>query len=148
MRDRMLACALGAAMLAIVASPVLQHRRPTPIDGFPLSCYPMFSARRGSTVTVVHVEASDDEGSWPVSYRRLGTGGFNQVRRQVARRARTADGASALARVVLQALADDDRPPTRVRVVRSRFVSATYLAGDRTPQRVRTLGTAARGGAA
>lgn len=133
------ALAIGGALLTIVAAPVLQHRRARPVDGFPLSHFPMFSARRGSTGRVVHVVVDDAEGSHPVHFRKLGTGGFNQVRRQISRRARTPEGAAALAQDVLERLGAQ-----RVRVVRSTFVYERFFAGDRTPKRVKTLGLAER----
>ncbi|GEK79992.1 hypothetical protein [Agrococcus baldri] len=135
------ALALGGALLALVAAPVLQHRRAQPVDGFPLSHYPMFSARRGRTGRVVHVVVDDADGTHPVHYRRLGTGGFNQVRRQLTRRARTPEGAAALAQEALERLGAE-----RVRVVRSTFEYERFFAGDRSPERVQTLGLAERSG--
>lgn len=134
------ALAIGGALVAIVAAPVLQHRRSQPVDGFPLSHYPMFSARRRSTGSVVHVVIDDADGTHPVDYRRLGTGGLNQVRRQLNRRAKTPVGAAALAHDALELLGADC-----VRVVRSTFEYERFFSGDRTPKRVRTLATAERG---
>lgn len=136
------ALVLGGAFVAAVAAPVLQHRRAQPVDGFPLSHYPMFSAKRRSTGSVVHVVIDDAHGTHPVNYRRLGTGGFNQVRRQLNRRSRSPEGAAALAREALELLGAD-----RVRVVRSTFEYARFFDGDRTPKRVRTLAIAERGDA-
>ena len=90
---RPLALALGGLLLTAVAAPVLRHRRPGAADDFPLSHYPMFSAKRRRHGRVVHVVVDDADGSHPLGYRRLGTGGFNQVRRQLTRRAATPEGA-------------------------------------------------------
>lgn len=128
---------LGGALVALVAAPVLQHRRKHPVDDFPLSHYPMFSAKRRQHGHVVHLVIDDEKGTTPVPYHRIGTGGFNQVRRQIARRAKTLEGALKMARQVAQKLG-----APQVRVVRSTFEYDRFFAGDHTPKRVRTLATA------
>lgn len=142
---RPLALALGGLLLTAVAAPVLRHRRPGAADDFPLSHYPMFSAKRRRHGRVVHVVVDDADGSHPLGYRRLGTGGFNQVRRQLTRRAATPEGAARLASEVLARLEPTRRTPIdRVRVVRSTFEFDRFFAGDREPKRQVTLGIAQR----
>jgi len=86
--ERARAAVFSAAVLAAVLSPLLQYRRPIPerVDGFPLSWYPMFSAKRSRRMSVTHavgVTADGDRLSLPPD--ALGTGGVNQVRRQLYR---------------------------------------------------------------
>jgi len=95
--DKIIFYAASAALLGAVITPVRQNWRPVPRDGFPLSYYPMFSARRRRTGTVTHLVGVDADGrSRVLHYRHAGTGGLNQVRRQI-RRSVTEDRADALA---------------------------------------------------
>ncbi|MFC7404083.1 hypothetical protein [Georgenia alba] len=140
---RPVALLLGAALVAAVASPVRQNWSAEKVDDFPLSYYPMFSARRRRHGRVVHVVADHADGTTrDVPYRRLGDGGFNQVRRQVAKRASSAAGADDLAREVLARLSGDLEPPVRVRVLRSTYVYDDFFAGHRAPLRSVQLGAA------
>ena len=84
------AAGFSLALALIVAMPVGENLRPKPTDDFPLSYYPMFSADREDRQAVTHVVAIDEHGEpHTVPYRMLGSGGFNQVRRQLRKRART-----------------------------------------------------------
>ena len=78
------ATAISLFMLAIVFSPIKEHFR-EPRDDFPLSHYPMFTKRRDGDVTVTFLVGMDDKGrQYPIKYTYAGTGGFNQVRKQIA----------------------------------------------------------------
>jgi hypothetical protein len=86
--ERARAAVFSAAVLAAVLSPLLQYRRPISerVDGFPLSWYPMFSAKRRRQMSVIHaVGITADGGRLSLPPRALGTGGVNQVRRQLYR---------------------------------------------------------------
>lgn len=73
-----------AATLLVLASPIVQNWRSKPVDSFPLSYYPMFSAQRGTTFTGQSIVGVDERGQRRVlPYQFAGNGGFNQVRRQV-----------------------------------------------------------------
>ena len=124
--ERARAAVFSAAVLAAVLSPLLQYRRPLPerVDGFPLSWYPMFSAKRRRQMWVTHAVGITSDGSrlfLPVN--ALGPGGVNQVRRQLhrvaVREARPDAYAGALADRVARSreLAD----VLRVEVVRTQF---------------------------
>lgn len=84
---RRLAATYSLALLGAVITPVRQNWRPKPRkDGFPLSYYPMFSARRPATTTVYSlVGVAADRTRVRLPYRIAGTGGLNQVRRQINR---------------------------------------------------------------
>ncbi|WP_349829144.1 hypothetical protein [Brevibacterium litoralis] len=143
--SRSLALALGTAFLAVLASPVCRNLRPVEDrrDGFPLSHYPMFSAHRKRTGRVVHARVRYTDGTWEdVGYMTMGSGGFNQVRRQVARRAGTPEGAQALAAQVLATLRGTGEEVDRVDVVKSSFRYAEFMAGDTTARSREVLGTA------
>ncbi len=49
-RDKAMVLAGGVALLGSVLVPIRQNWRAKPRDGFPLSYYPMFSAKRSGTV--------------------------------------------------------------------------------------------------
>lgn len=86
--ERVRAAAFSAAVLAAVLSPLLQYRRPRRerVDGFPLSWYPMFSAKRSRLMSVTYaVGVTADGGRLSLPTNALGTGGVNQVRRQLYR---------------------------------------------------------------
>jgi hypothetical protein len=84
--ERRQAILLAAVMLSAVLYPLRQHFVPTKErqDGFPLSYYPMFSAKRQDTVKVAYGVGIHADGSRHyLPQGVLGTGGANQVRRQV-----------------------------------------------------------------
>ncbi len=86
--ERACAAVFSVTMLVAVLSPLLQYRRPLPdrVDGFPLSWYPMFSARRRRRVSIAHaigVTATGTRRAMPVAV--YGSGGLNQARRQLNR---------------------------------------------------------------
>lgn len=130
--------AAGALLLAVLA-PVRQSWRPRRDrkDGFPLSYYPMFSARRHETGTVVHLMATDSDGyALMLHYRHAGTGGLNQVRRQIRRRVHegaAAGLATTAATSVRASRRHEDRELVQVLVVSSEHHYDTFFAGDPTP---------------
>jgi len=82
------AATFAAAVLAAVLSPLVQYRRPLGerVDGFPLSWYPMFSAKRRRRAWVTHAVGVTSGGGWRyLPCAALGPGGINQVRRQLYR---------------------------------------------------------------
>ncbi|MEM6990303.1 MAG: hypothetical protein AAF721_07395 [Myxococcota bacterium] len=80
--ERLFSVVFGVSLLGAVVSPSL---RTPPVDGFPLSNYPMFSvARETEAVRIVHVVAFDDAGGGrPVSPAMLGSIEVMQARQTV-----------------------------------------------------------------
>ncbi len=69
-------------LLGVVVAPVRQHWRTTPGDGFPLSSYPMFTAKRRAAGTVTYLIGFDRLGRRMLLPSSVaGPGGLNQVRR-------------------------------------------------------------------
>lgn len=137
--DKPVAYAAGAALLGAVLAPVRQswRRQRDRTDGFPLSYYPMFSARRSEVGTVVHLVGVEADGRTRVLHHRYaGTGGLNQVRRQIRRRVE-GGGAASLAEEAARAVAVSSRPKdsrlVEVRVVTSQHRYDEFFAGDREP---------------
>lgn len=136
-REKATVLAVLAVLFAVVLSPVRHHWTRNPVDSFPLSYYPMFSARRRSTTRVVHAVGVRADGSrLDLSYKLCGEGGFNQTRRQI-RRIVVSGQADVLARRVATAvsarrsrrLAD----VVAVEIVTGKYRYDSFFAGDRTP---------------
>jgi hypothetical protein len=129
--------ALSVALLALILAPVAENFRGAPEDSFPLSYYPMFSARRSSTPKVTYLVGLSAAGDrYPIHYRYAGVGGMNQVRRQIRRRVREgaadvlcADVASKVARARKAPLAD----VVTVQIVTGEFRLDDYFRGDKRP---------------
>lgn len=123
--ERAGAAVFSATVLGAVLWPLAQYRRPLPerVDGFPLSWFPMFSTRRPRKAGInyaVGVRADGTRTYLPSA--TLGSGGLNQVRRQlnrVVREGATAGYAVALAARV--AARRGLRDVVRVEIVRGRF---------------------------
>ena len=70
--------------IAAVLSPISQNWRTNPNDSFPLSYYPMFTAKRERTATITYLVGIDAQGNRrKLHYTFAGEGGLNQVRRQI-----------------------------------------------------------------
>jgi hypothetical protein len=109
---------LSAVVLGAVLYPLKQYLRPANrrVDGFPLSHYPMFSARRQSTATVPYaVGVLAGGGRQYLPYRLLGAGGLNQVRRQL-KRVLNEDRAEEFARTIAARASAEPRLRDVVRV--------------------------------
>jgi hypothetical protein len=146
--ERARSAVFSAAVLAAVLSPLLQYRRPISerVDGFPLSWYPMFSARRGRRMSVTYavgITADGDRLCLPPE--ALGGGGVNQVRRQLyrvaVREARPDDYAGDLAARV--AGSQDWANLIRVEVVRTLFDLDDCLTSRRVDGESTVLASAA-----
>ncbi len=135
--DERLVTAFGAAMIAAVLWPIRQNWRQDKRDGFPLSYYPMFSQRRKERVDLVYLvglTAGGERRLIPYSY--AGTGGLNQVRRQIGRLVRTGTADVVCEAAARRLAAKNDGPlgdVVTVRVVRGRYRLADYFAGDKEP---------------
>lgn len=143
--------AAAAALVGVVLAPLRQNWRRKPRDGFPISYYPMFSARRQRSGTVVHLVGVDSSGQAQVlHYRHAGTGGLNQVRRQIRRTVkagRAQELADTAARSVAGSTRSSKRRVVQVRVVSSRHAYDEFFAGHRVPEEETVHATAAVPGA-
>ncbi|MEM7380506.1 MAG: hypothetical protein AAF361_04830 [Bacteroidota bacterium] len=99
----------SAVFLGIVISPIAQNWARKPKDSFPLSYYPMFAKKRSENYGLYYVVGHDTLGNKSrIPYRLLGTGGFNQVRRQINRAPKTESGIPLLKKVA-QTIAHKDK---------------------------------------
>ena len=80
------ASVFGLSLLAAVLWPLRENWRAARRDSFPLSYYPMFSARRRKRVRVTHLVGFDARGGRHLlPCRHVASGGLSQVRKQIRR---------------------------------------------------------------
>lgn len=103
------AVVVSLVLLGAVIWPVLQNRRPEPRDGFPFSYYPMFSQAHPEVQQFTYLIGMESSGRRHyLPHRYAGSGGMNQVRRQIGRIAsRGGEEADLLCRRVARALLRD-----------------------------------------
>ena len=141
----------GAALASLIAllfvfSPITENWADEPKDGFPFSYYPMFAKERGATEHVYHVIGLDSLGKrYDLPYQLAGSGGFNQVRRQIRKRARDGGG-ERLIRQVARRVGEREGKPyddlVELRLIRGTYRTEEYLLhGDREPAKEKIYAT-------
>jgi hypothetical protein len=134
-REKGLAGVFSAVMIGAVLWPVVQNWRERPKDSFPLSYYPMFSLKRSESTTVRYLVGLDaDGGRHLLPHTYAGTGGLNQVRRQINKVVRGGK-ADTLCRLVAAKVAQTDEERfagvVTVQVVFGRYRLNDYFADKR-----------------
>ncbi len=136
-----LATGLSLLMILAVVWPVHSNWVRKPQDSFPLSHYPMFSHdRQGKADMTYLIGVAADGKRQYLPYTLVGTGGMNQVRKTIAKRAKK--DPAALCQKVAKALARESALASTiqtVKVVRSEFGFDRFFAGDQTPTRSTVL---------
>ncbi len=134
-REKEFAGVFAALMVGAVLWPVVHNWREQPKDSFPLSYYPMFSLKRAGATTVRYLVGLDARGGrhlLPHTY--AGTGGLNQVRRQINKIVRGGK-ADTLCRLVATKVAQRDEERfagvVTVQVVVGRYRLTDYFADKR-----------------
>jgi hypothetical protein len=140
---RNLARGFSLLLVGAVLAPLIENWRKQPHDDFPLSYYPMFSARRSKRINVYYLVGIDADGKQVrLPYRLAGAGGFNQVRRQINRMARNGSG-EVLCEQVARRLAKRSEQPfgtmSEVQLVVGTFRLNDYFAGEKAPAREKIL---------
>jgi hypothetical protein len=130
------AAIFSVAVLVVVASPVLENWKERPRDDFPLSYYRMFSEERADRQRITYMVGIDAQGNrYLLPYRFAGTGGMNQVRRQMNRLVDQGRASSlcqtAAARVVRAG--SRLRAVQRLEVITGTFRLSEYFAGRTAP---------------
>ncbi|NOK59665.1 MAG: hypothetical protein GFH27_549285n189 [Chloroflexi bacterium AL-W] len=136
-QGKWLAGGFSLAMIGAVLWPLVENWREKPQDNFPLSYYPMFSAKRSKKAKVSYLVGYDSQGQRHIlSYKLAGSGGMNQVRRQIRFLVKHGyaeklchDVAERVAQQQTGILADI----VRVQVVTGTYRLDTYFHGDRQP---------------
>lgn len=128
-------------VICAVLTPMAENWSDDPRDDFPLSYYPMFTKLRADTTSIVHVVGFDERGqAYRVGYKLVGSGGMNQVRKQIRRQLK-AGRADDLCRTVAKRMSGKKSRSTAaistVAIVTSRYELDEYMFGDRSPLRQR-----------
>ncbi len=129
--------ALSLLAVGAVLWPITWNWRKKPGDSFPLSHYPMFSAKRRKKVQVFYAVGLDKSGGrYQLPYTYAGTGGLNQVRKQI-RIAVQRGNAEDLCRRVTARVAREksgkfDKVET-VKVVTGTYRLSDYFSGNKEP---------------
>lgn len=137
MKDTKMRVAAGLSLLFLgaVAWPVRLNWIRKPQDSFPLSYYPMFSHDRRGKAEVTYLLGVSAAGQRQyLPYQLVGTGGMNQVRKVIAKRA--IRNPNALCRDVASAVAAGRQGVHNIRtvkIIRSTFLFKQFYAGDQTP---------------
>ncbi|TRX59088.1 hypothetical protein FNH22_11220 [Fulvivirga sp. M361] len=124
-----LAVVFSLAVTLALFWPVRENWQEKPKDEFPLSYYPMFSHKRKPTYSFTYFVGYDATGNrHTIPYKYLGTGGFNQVRRQVRKSAKTGKHDD-LTMEVAKRLARSKREPL-TQIVQVEMVKGRYHLED------------------
>jgi hypothetical protein len=144
--ERAWAAAVTAGVVGASLVPLRQYRRPRVerVDGFPMSYYPMFSAKRERFARVSYALGVRADGS-PVSLPHdvLGPGGVNQVRKQLSRAVRRGQVAEHARRIAARVPEFAEYADVvRVRIVTGEFDLDNCLMQRRSEGTVSTLAEA------
>jgi hypothetical protein len=123
--------ALGLSLLISTALlwPVKENWQSNPQDDFPLSYNPMFSHKRKATYAMPYVVGYDaEQNRYLIPYRYAGTGGFNQVRRQMRKMVRQ-EQSDLLLNQVVEKLNETNREPYN-KLVKVALVKGKYHLDD------------------
>lgn len=120
----------------LVLSPIFQNWVDSPKDSFPLSYYPMFSKERKTTYGMYYLTGYDkDENKYIIPYRFAGSGGFNQVRRQIAKAAKSCNAQEFVMKVAEKVADRDDHPYadlSRIELVKGYYHLENYFKKNDT----------------
>ena len=136
-RGKKLAALASLAMIGAVLWPIQENWRKNPHDSFPLSYYPMFSAKREPIETFNYLVGHDAKGKrCLIRHSFAGHGGLNAVRRQINKKVRE-KRAEDVARMVAKRLAERDSGKwskiVKVDVVTGRYGVDDYFHGRKEP---------------
>ncbi len=149
-RGKRVAFLCSLAMIGAVLWPVQQNWRAQPRDNFPLSYYPMFSAKREAIETFHYLVGRDADGKrYLIPHTFFGSGGLNAVRRQINKLIREGR-AEEIVRRVSKRLAARERGDwakiISVAVVTGRYSVDDYFHGKKEPvsEKIRASGPVER----
>ena len=137
-KTKLAAAVFSAVMILAILWPARHNWNENPKDGFPFSYYPMFSHKRKATHSLPYFVGYDESGKrYYIPYKYAGTGGFNQVRRQINKRARRGDVEKLTERVAAK-LAREKKAPyknlVRVEMVRGKYhLDDFFMSEDKLP---------------
>lgn len=136
----------SVAVLFAILLPVRENWKDKPKDRFPLSYFPMFSSKRDSICTVNYFVGYDTMGNrYYIPHALVGSGGFNQVRRQVNKKVRS-ENVEKITQKVAKKVAKCQEVPychlVRIALVRGDFDLNNYFQkGIKMPQHEKVIFT-------
>lgn len=135
LESKAFAGAVSLLAIGAVLWPIVENWKKKPEDGFPFSYYPMFSKKRRRSASVTYLVGIDAKGKRRmIRYDHAGTGGLNQVRRQINRIVREGN-AENLVRLVGTSVAerskDDYAELETVEVVTGKYDLEEYFVSRR-----------------
>lgn len=126
---RRLASVTSLLAVGAVLWPIVQNWRRVPSDGFPLSYYPMFNVKRSGKARVTFLVGVGANGErYPLHFRYAGSGGQNQVRRQIYRMVNEGRAGELCERVIAKLARENPRLHRRLAAVQA--VTCTYRLDD------------------
>ncbi len=137
-RNKNYAFFFSLVILVAILWPIRQNWQPKPKDDFPLSYFPMFSYKRGATYKVNYLIGYDAQGNrYCIPYRFAGSGGFNQVRRQINKKVKRGKANAVLDKVKEQLAKSQEVPYvhlTRIALVTGEYhLDKYFLNNHKTP---------------
>ncbi|MFN0070899.1 MAG: hypothetical protein ACKVVP_05350 [Chloroflexota bacterium] len=136
-RARYMAIGFSLITVLLVLSPIVQNWQPEPVDNFPLSYYPMFSTERSGLQRLTYLVGLDGQGRRvPIPYTLAGTGGMNQVRRQIDKLVNRNEAAQLCHLVSLRLGQRRTGAMSRiasVKIVTGTYDLAQYFSGNKRP---------------
>jgi hypothetical protein len=128
---------LSILTICVVLWPISQNWRNKPADSFPLSYYPMFSAYRSESAEVTYLRSVDAQGNTqPLRYSYAGSGGLNQVRRQIRKTVRAGKTDELCQSVAAKVARRKNALPanlTSIQIVTGDYKLDEYFGGNKTP---------------
>ena len=129
-QGKLLPALFSIFLILLVLSPIIENFRAKATDGFPLSHFPMFTSKRDATENVTHLVGLDADGNrYVIPHRFAGTGGMNQVRKQIRKSARDKEDAPKLCQTVAENVAER-RGERYAKIVKVVVVSGEYNLDD------------------
>ena len=136
-RGKRWAAVLSLALIGAVLWPLQENWRKDPHDSFPLSYYPMFSAKRKPIETFYYLVGRDAKGKrYLIPHSFAGHGGLNAVRRQInkmVRGGRAEDVAQKVAKSLAARESGRWSRITHVSVVSGKYNVDDYFHGRKEP---------------
>ncbi|MEL7119059.1 MAG: hypothetical protein AAFO07_06450 [Bacteroidota bacterium] len=137
-QNKLIAIICTLLLLGAILAPITENWKAKPKDDFPLSYYPMFSHKRGETYSLRYIVGYDANGErYKIPYKIIGTGGFNQVRRQINKWSKRGEGQVLLTQVADRIVNYEKKPYSdlvRLQLVKGTYHFDTYfLTDDKSP---------------
>ncbi len=125
-------------VLGAIFWPVSENWKAKPKDAFPLSYFPMFSYKRDAVHELSYFVGYDaNNNRYQIHYDYIGSGGFNQVRRQLNKKVRRDKGPQLTEKVAKRLAKSKDAPYSdivRVDLVTGHYHLENYfLKGEKQP---------------